>query len=61
MQIVLKDTETGREERVRAELVTSGVDNGVPNGFSRLLLEFVEDLWLTVLPAKPAGVAASAK
>jgi hypothetical protein len=60
LQIVLKETETGREERIRSELVTSGVDNGVPNGFGRLLLESIDDLWLTVLPAKVTNVATNA-
>lgn len=36
------------------ELVSSGENNGVPQGFRRLKIEAVEDLWLTVTPPPPA-------
>jgi hypothetical protein len=37
------------------ELVTSGENNGVPQGFRRLVLESIDRLWLTVtVPPKKA-------
>ncbi len=42
------------------ELVSSGENNGVPQGFRRLKIEAVEDLWLTVTPPPPAKEAAKA-
>jgi len=44
------------ELRVAAlhELVSSGENNGVPQGFRRLKIEAVEDLWLTVTQPPPA-------
>jgi hypothetical protein len=34
------------------ELVSAGENNGVPNGYSRLLIDAIDDLWLTVTAAK---------
>lgn len=36
--------------RARFSLVSAGENNGVPQGFRRLVVETVERLWLTVLP-----------
>jgi hypothetical protein len=44
----------GTEQRAISDLVATGVDNGVPNGFNRLILESVDHLWLTVRPVKAA-------
>ena len=45
--------ESGEARAAIFELITSGVDNGVPNGFNHLVIESTEDLWLTVLPEEP--------
>jgi hypothetical protein len=37
---------------VLSDLIATGADNGVPNGFNRLLIESVDHLWLTVRAAK---------
>jgi hypothetical protein len=55
LQILARETESGREHRAVHELVTTGIDNGVPNGFNRLVIESTDQLWLTVLPAPPAS------
>jgi hypothetical protein len=34
-------------------LATTGENNGVPQGFTDLLLRETDSLWLTVLPPKP--------
>ena len=45
-RIIATDTETTYP--VVHELISAGEDNGVPNGFSRLLIDATEHLWLTV-------------
>ncbi|MEO8425898.1 MAG: hypothetical protein ABI651_02180 [Verrucomicrobiota bacterium] len=60
IQVVVTEAESGREHRAIAELITSSVNNGVPNGFNKLVIESTEQLWLTVLPAT-VSKAASAK
>ena len=54
IQIALTEAESGMEHRVVFELISSTVDNGVPQGFRKLVIESTGELWLTVLPA-PAG------
>ncbi|MBI3868268.1 MAG: hypothetical protein HY299_07020 [Verrucomicrobia bacterium] len=44
----------------RFPLVSSGSDNGVPNGFGKLLIDSIDQLWLTITPA-PAPPAAPKK
>jgi hypothetical protein len=51
-QIVLRDTETQTETPVTSPLATTTSDNGVPGGYTTLLLPEIRDLWLTVLAAK---------
>ena len=55
MKIIVTEIETKRERVVPASLVTTGSNNGVPNGYSTLVIESVDQLWLTVTPpaAKP--------
>jgi len=60
IQVVVTVAESGRERRAIAELITSSLNNGVPNGFNKLVIESTEQLWLTVLPAT-VSKAASAK
>ncbi len=51
IEVLLTETDSGGQAgRAMHELVTSSVNNGVPNGFNKLLIESTEKLWLTVLP-----------
>ncbi|MFM7100210.1 MAG: hypothetical protein ACKO3N_03465, partial [Verrucomicrobiota bacterium] len=62
-QIVLHEPDSGREHPVVQELVSRGENNGVPQGYQRLVRETLDRLWLTVLtppPAKPAPPPAAA-
>ena len=60
IQVVVTAADSGKEHRAIAELITSSVNNGVPNGFNKLVIESTEQLWLTVVPAT-VSKAASAK
>ena len=51
IQIALTEVESGIAHRVISELISSTVDNGVPQGFRKLAIESTDELWLTVLPA----------
>ena len=51
IRIIASDSKTTHP--VLHGLTTTGEDNGVPNGYSRLLINAIDQLWLTVtLPAK---------
>ncbi len=52
--IALREAETGREHAARFFMITSGENNGVPQGHAELVIPSTEQLWLTVLgaPAK---------
>ena len=52
IQIILQP-EPGEPRAALFEMVTSGVDNGVPNGFTHLVIESTDVLWLTVPPKDP--------
>lgn len=49
-EIVLRDETSGREQMAKAIFTTRAVNNGVPNGYTRLLIESTAQLWLTVPP-----------
>lgn len=53
-QIIATETESRREHPAVADLTSSTVNNGVPGGFNKLLMETTDQLWLTVLPAPVA-------
>ncbi len=57
--LVLREVEGGAEHPVNYALASGGEDNGVPQGYPRLLINTTDQLWLTVLPA-PAPPAAPA-
>ena len=50
IQIALHESPSGPEILAERELVTTGENNGVPQGYKHLVLESVDQLWLTVLP-----------
>jgi hypothetical protein len=45
---------SSRTNRLQALLSKSSINNGVPQGFPNLLRKSIDELWLTVLPQKPA-------
>ncbi len=47
-QLVLRETEGGKEHPVHYPLASTSLNNGVPQGFSDLVIESTEQLWLTV-------------
>ena len=49
--IVLRETESGAEHAARFFMTTTGENNGVPQGYTELVIPSTELLWLTV-PAK---------
>lgn len=50
VRVVLRDRATGRESPIPYDLISRGENNGVPQGWSALLREHTEALWLTVKP-----------
>jgi hypothetical protein len=58
--LVLREVEGGREIPVRHILVSTAENNGVPNGFSQLLINDTDQLWLTVVPPPPAAAPGAA-
>ncbi len=60
-RIVATETVGGREHEAVMSLVTTGENNGVPQGFSRLVLETISKFWLTVLPPPPPPKPAAEK
>jgi hypothetical protein len=44
----LKDSATSLERPATFELVTRSENNGVPGGYSKVLVERTDQLWLTV-------------
>jgi hypothetical protein len=54
IQLVVTDADSAKEHRVVHELITTGINNGVPNGFNKLVIESTDQLWLTVLSAPTA-------
>jgi len=55
IQLVLRETETGAEHPVRYMMTVTTEENGVPQGYSDLVIDSTDQLWLTVIPepAKP--------
>ena len=50
IRIALIDSESQKEYPAVADLTSSTVNNGVPGGFNKLIIDSAEHLWLTVLP-----------
>ena len=51
IQFAVTETESGTEHHAISELISSTTDNGVPQGFKKLVIESTDQLWLTVLSA----------
>ncbi len=58
IQIRVAEKESGPVQSARFSLVSAGENNGVPQGYRRLVRETVSDLWLTVLPPPPPSTNA---
>lgn len=50
IEIVATEAESGIEHRAVAGLTSSTENNGVPGGFTKLVIESTDQIWLTVLP-----------
>lgn len=48
VQLVISDSTAQKQRPVSTYLTSRSVDNGVPGGYSRLLVESTDQLWLTV-------------
>ena len=53
-QLLVRDPSCEAERVIAAQLIGSSTDNGVPGGYTDLLIDSIDQLWLTVL-SKPAG------
>jgi hypothetical protein len=54
IQIIATEAESQVQHRVVADLTSSTVNNGVPGGFNKLVIESADQFWLTVLAAPVA-------
>lgn len=56
IRVVATEAESGAVHPAVAQLVSTTMVNGVPNGYHTLVIDSTEDIWLTVLPpaAQPA-------
>jgi hypothetical protein len=53
LQLVVREVETGKEHPVLHVMTTSTEDNGVPQGYSELVITSTDQLWLTVSGGSP--------
>ena len=55
LQLVLRETESGTEHPVPYRMTTASEENGVPQGYTELVIDSTDQLWLTVAapPPKP--------
>jgi hypothetical protein len=49
-QLLVRDSSCEAERVIAAQLTGSSTDNGVPGGYTALLVDSIDQLWLTVLP-----------
>jgi hypothetical protein len=54
-RLILRETGTGIAHAVRHFLTSSGENNGVPQGYSTLVVDSTDQLWLTISPDPPAA------
>lgn len=52
-RVVVRDTVTDQKRSAQMEFTSRSVNNGVPGGYQKLLVETTEELWLTVAPKPP--------
>lgn len=54
VQILVRDLDKEVEQKARFSLVSTGENNGVPQGYTQLLIDSTDQLWLTVTLQPPA-------
>lgn len=59
IRLVLREVEGGREFPVIHWLATTGENNGVPQGYQQLLVNSIDEFWLTVAAVPPPAEAAA--
>ena len=56
-QVILQESDAGGSHgpthRATHDLIVTGENNGVPNGYNHLVIESIDSLWMTVKKAKP--------
>lgn len=57
--LILHNPATGASQPVIYRMTTAGEDNGVPQGYTQLLIPETERLWITVKPTTPSKEAAA--
>ncbi|MCI0746651.1 MAG: hypothetical protein L0Y58_14720, partial [Verrucomicrobia subdivision 3 bacterium] len=60
LRLVITDAQTSEERVVPFRLTSRTEDNGVPGGYSDLLIDAIDHVWLTVRP-KPEPSKEAAK
>lgn len=58
IMLVLREVEGGAEHAARFFLTKTGEDNGVPQGYTTLVIDSTDQLWLTTIAAPPKPEAA---
>jgi hypothetical protein len=53
VQLVLREAESGTEYPVPFSMTTTGENNGVPGGYTELVIDSTDQLWLTVISVVP--------
>jgi hypothetical protein len=56
-QLCLRESETGTEHPVRFMMTTTSENNGVPAGYTELVIDSTDQIWLTVTTASEKPVA----
>ena len=60
IEILIRDLDKGVDQKALFSLVSTGENNGVPQGYTRLLINITDQLWLTVAPEPPSKEAEEA-
>ena len=51
--LTLRDAESSKQYPVLFKIVSTSEDNGVPQGYRKLLISSTDQLWLTLTPQPP--------
>ena len=55
-RLILREPESDKEHPVLYSLANTGEDNGVPQGYTELVINATDHLWITVPPEAPKPV-----
>jgi hypothetical protein len=61
IELVVTEQSSKQKYRVAFALASSGENNGVPQGYKKMVLNSIDQLWLTVLPVKEVTTAVKEK